>query len=66
LTLCNANRFDLVILKTENLTPEQLGRVWIRDLQALSEFLAATPEWAVHERRTNNNGLTVLKRVQLP
>ena len=31
--------------------------------QALQEFLTAFPDWTVHERRTNNNGLTVLKRV---
>lgn len=47
---------------------EQLfeGKAGVGLQQALSEFLAATREWAVHERRTNNNGLTVLKRVQLP
>lgn len=30
---------------------------------AISEFLSAHPEWVLHERFTNNNGLTVLKRV---
>lgn len=31
---------------------------------AVTEFLAARPEWTVLERRTNNNGLTVLGRKQ--
>jgi hypothetical protein len=30
---------------------------------AIDEFLEAHPEWKIHERFTNNNGLTVLKRV---
>ena len=30
---------------------------------AVEEFLAANPEWKLKERRTNNNGLTVLERV---
>jgi hypothetical protein len=30
---------------------------------AIEEFLAAHPEWTLVERFTNNNGLTVLKRV---
>ena len=29
---------------------------------AVEEFLAANPEWKLKERRTNNNGLTVLER----
>ena len=29
---------------------------------AVEEFLAAHPEWKLHERRANNNGLTVLSR----
>ncbi len=29
---------------------------------AVEEFLAAHPEWTVSERRSNNNGLTILKR----
>jgi hypothetical protein len=29
---------------------------------AVEEFLAAHPEWTLRERRTNNNGLTVLAR----
>ena len=29
---------------------------------AVEEFLAAHPEWKLHERRANNNGLTVLAR----
>lgn len=30
---------------------------------AVVEFLSAHPEWALHERFMNNNGLTILKRV---
>jgi len=30
---------------------------------AVEEFLGRHPEWSLAERRTNNNGLTVLKRV---
>jgi hypothetical protein len=30
---------------------------------AISEFLSAHSEWVLHERFTNNNGLTILKRV---
>jgi beta-1,4-mannosyl-glycoprotein beta-1,4-N-acetylglucosaminyltransferase len=30
---------------------------------AISEFLIDNPEWVIHERFTNNNGLTVLKKV---
>jgi len=33
---------------------------------AVKEFLAANPAWKLHERRTNNNGLTVLVRVIAP
>jgi hypothetical protein len=29
---------------------------------AIEEFLAEHPEWVLHERYTNNNGLTILKR----
>lgn len=30
---------------------------------AIQEFIDAHPEWQLVERRTNNNGLTILKRV---
>jgi len=30
---------------------------------AVEEFLEKHPEWVLHERYTNNNGLTILKRV---
>ena len=30
---------------------------------AISEFLIHNPEWVIHEQFTNNNGLTVLKKV---
>jgi len=29
---------------------------------AVEEFLEANPQWILHERFTNNNGLTILKR----
>lgn len=29
---------------------------------AIKEFLEANPHWTIHERFTNNNGLTILKR----
>jgi hypothetical protein len=31
--------------------------------QAVEDFLARHPEWVLHERRLNNHGLTVLKRI---
>lgn len=31
---------------------------------AVTEFLESTDEWILHERYTNNNGLTILKRVK--
>jgi hypothetical protein len=31
--------------------------------QAIQEFMDSHPEWQLIERRTNNNGLTILKRV---
>ena len=33
--------------------------------KAIDEFLINHPEWILHEKYTNNNGLTVLKRVFL-
>lgn len=30
--------------------------------KAIEEFLAINPHWSIHERYTNNNGLTILKR----
>src|SRR5207237_61445 len=33
---------------------------------AVDEFLKAHPEWSLHKRYTNNNGLTILKRRQPP
>ena len=30
---------------------------------AIEEFLQSNPEWILHERFTNNNGLTILKKV---
>jgi hypothetical protein len=31
---------------------------------AVTEFLESTDEWTLHKRYTNNNGLTILKRVK--
>tara|TARA_R110002074_G_scaffold401108_1_gene598190 strand:- start:1939 stop:2559 length:621 start_codon:yes stop_codon:yes gene_type:complete len=31
---------------------------------AVDEFVSSHPEWVIHERLTNNNGLTILKRVE--
>jgi len=31
---------------------------------AVTEFLESTDEWVLHKRYTNNNGLTILKRVK--
>jgi len=30
---------------------------------AVAEFVEANPNWVIHERYTNNNGLTILKRL---
>jgi hypothetical protein len=30
--------------------------------KAIEEFLSVNPQWELHERYTNNNGLTILKR----
>ena len=30
---------------------------------AIAEFMSTHPEWQLVERRTNNNGLTILKRI---
>lgn len=30
---------------------------------AVQEFLDSNPEWVLHERFTNNNGLTILRRI---
>jgi len=30
---------------------------------AIEEFLQSNPEWILHERFTNNNGLTILKKI---
>jgi len=32
---------------------------------AVQEFLDSNNDWILHERFTNNNGLTILKRVHL-
>jgi hypothetical protein len=44
---------------------ESLG--WVSEGQgigkAIDEFLEVHPEWILHEKFTNNNGLTILKRI---
>jgi len=35
------------------------GGIWL----AIQEFLDANPQWQLVERRTNNNGMTLIKRV---
>ena len=32
---------------------------------AIDEFLISNPEWVLHERFTNNNGLTILKKIRI-
>lgn len=41
------------------------GRSEIGLWPAIEEFLASNTQWELHERYTNNNGLTILKRVEL-
>ena len=31
---------------------------------AVTEFLEQHPEWELHKRFTNNNGLTIIKRIK--
>jgi hypothetical protein len=38
------------------------GREGLGLWKAIEEFLEINPHWSVHERYTNNNGLTILKR----
>jgi len=46
--------------RQHNLLPEEVARgLW----PAVEEFLQSNPCWVLHMRLTNNNGLTVLKRV---
>jgi hypothetical protein len=35
----------------------------VEEIAAIAEFLSAHPEWKVRERFVNNNGLTVLERI---
>lgn len=45
---------------------EAWGSEWVGDQQGLwkciEEFVHSNPEWIIHERFTNNNGLTILKK----
>jgi beta-1,4-mannosyl-glycoprotein beta-1,4-N-acetylglucosaminyltransferase len=56
-----------------NLSEEQIinlshsSRLSVNDIKmglwpAIEDFLKNNPEWALHERYTNNNGLTILKK----
>ena len=31
---------------------------------AITEFLETHPEWQLHKRYTNNNGITIIKRIK--
>lgn len=52
-----------------NIDHQQIQTGWPREeittglWPAVDEFLLNHPEWKLHERFTNNNGLTILKRV---
>jgi cephalosporin hydroxylase len=47
-------------IKTSGFTREEITRgLW----PAISEFLMIHPEWEIHARYTNNNGLTILRRI---
>ena len=48
---------DTETFGTQGESPNTVG-LW----PAVEQFLAAHPEWSIFERRTNNNGLTVLSR----
>ena len=41
-------------------TPPTRKGLWT----AVTEFLESTDEWVLHKRYTNNNGLTILKRIK--
>lgn len=43
--------------------PEWINRDGKGLWAAVEDFLARHPEWELHERRTNNHGFTILKRV---
>jgi hypothetical protein len=55
------NGFDANIVSLESGFPvEEINKgLW----PAIEEFLKNNPEWILHERFTNNNGLTILKKI---
>jgi len=57
----NIHRYDVEKQSRESGFPvdEILKGLW----PAIDEFLAANKDWVMHARWTNNNGLTILKRV---
>lgn len=57
----NIHKYDVKKQSEESGIPvdEILKGLW----PAIEEFLAANSDWVLHERFTNNNGLTILKRV---
>ena len=47
-------------IKNTGFSREEITRgLW----PAISEFLSINSEWILHERYTNNNGLTILRRI---
>ena len=60
-TYRNIHKYDVEKQSRESGIPveEILKGLW----PAIDEFLIENKEWVLHERWTNNNGLTILKRV---
>lgn len=58
----NCDAIQLLRLSQSSGIPvEEINRgLW----PAIEEFLVANPNWVLHERFTNNNGLTVLRRTE--
>jgi len=52
---------------TDETNYEELGEEWkaegIGIWKAIEEFLKANPQWVLVERFTNNNGLTIIKKI---
>ena len=54
-----------------NIHQQSLETGWPREeietglWRAVEEFLTAHPEWSLHQRYVNNNGLTILKRKEI-
>ena len=62
--LLHANKARKYIVFHDTTSFEHQGEFGGRGIwPAIQEFLQTHPEWQMIERRTNNNGLTTLKRV---